>query len=73
MTGIATQRLFYGVLVDALTKNNKSDEAYDEDIGLLALSIKKEIQSLARVDWRTSVAINKKMRQAIEDFFVGFL
>ena len=65
-------KAFYGVLVDALTKNNKTDEAYDEDIGLLALNIKKEIQSLARVDWRTSVAINKKMRQAIEDFLWDF-
>ena len=65
-------KAFYGVLVDALTQNHKSDEAFDDDIGLLALNIKNEIQSLARVDWRTSVAINKKMRQAIEDFLWDF-
>lgn len=65
-------KAFYGVLVDALKQDNMVDDAFDEDIGALAFNIKQEIQTLARVDWRTSVAINKKMKQAIEDFLWDF-
>lgn len=65
-------KAFYGVLVDVLKPVSGSVEVFDEDLGVLALNIKDAIQSLARVDWRISVAINKKMKQSIEDYIWDF-
>ena len=45
---------------------------FDNALGKLALNIKQAIQSLARVDWRTSTPIHKKMNQAVEDLIWDF-
>ena len=45
---------------------------FDNALGKLALNIKQAVQSLARVDWRTSTPIHKKMNQAVEDHIWDF-
>lgn len=60
-------KAFYGVFSDVLKELGSSDEAFDEKLGELAIGFKETVRSLARVDWRTSVPIHKKMNQAIED------
>ena len=47
-------------------------EEFDEAIGELSLRIKDSVFALARVDWRTSVPIHKKMNQGIEDLLWDF-
>ncbi len=59
-------KAFYGAFVDILKEPQESIEQ-DTALGKLALQIKLVILSLARVDWRTSVPIHKKMNQAVED------
>lgn len=65
-------KAFYGVFADLFKSLAGDDEKFDEALGRLSLQIKQQIQHLARVDWRTSVSINKKMRQAIEDAIWDF-
>ena len=45
---------------------------FEEALGALALEIKETVQSLARVDWRTSVPIHKKLNQRVEDLLWDF-
>lgn len=65
-------KAFYGVFSDALKELGGMSDAFDEDLGTLAINYKNAVQSLARVDWRTSVPIHKKMNQAIEDLTWDF-
>lgn len=65
-------KAFYGILVDPMKALAGSGEALDEELGKLALDVKIAIQSLARVDWRTSIPIHKKMNQAVEDLLWDF-
>ena len=65
-------KAFYGAFSDVLVQQGEESLAYDEGLGKLALDIKQTVQSLARVDWRTSIPIHKKMNQAIEDLLWDF-
>ena len=58
--------------VDILKPKAEDSLEYDECLGKLAQDVKTGVQSLARVDWRTSVPIHKKMNQAIEDLLWDF-
>lgn len=66
-------KAFYGVVVEVLKASCESpDESFDESIGLLASKMNSAIKSLARVDWRSSTAIHKKMNQALDDLIWDF-
>ena len=65
-------KAFYGAFGDFLLQQGEKSLAYEEGLGKLALNIKQSVQSLARVDWRTSVPIHKKMNQAVEDLLWDF-
>ena len=65
-------KAFYGVVADILKQYGPDSREFDDAIGQLALNMKAAIQSLARVDWRTSTPIHKKMNQAIEDLLWDF-
>ena len=66
-------KAFYGVVADGLKAHHaEPDESFDEEVGKLALGINMAIKSLARVDWRSSTAINKKMKQALDDLIWDF-
>lgn len=65
-------KAFYGAVSDILTQNGEESVQFEEDLGHLALKMKHTVQSLARVDWRTSTPIHKKMNQAIEDHLWDF-
>ena len=66
-------KAFYGVISEILKKHcKKIDEAFEEAIGALSIEINTTVKSLARVDWRTSTAIHKKMNQALEDLIWDF-
>lgn len=65
-------KAFYGAFSDVLKQQEKETLDYEEGLGNLALSIKQAVQSLARVDWRTSIPIHKKMNQAVEDLLWDF-
>ena len=65
-------KAFYGAVADVLKQQGEDTVEFDNALGKLALDIKKAIQSLARVDWRTSTPIHKKMNQAVEDLIWDF-
>lgn len=65
-------KAFYGAVSDILTQNSEETVQFEEDLGHLSLEMKRTVQSLARVDWRTSTPIHKKMNQAIEDLLWDF-
>jgi len=66
-------KAFYGVVAEVLKASfTKPDESFDESIGLLASEMNVAIKSLARVDWRSSTAIHKKMNQALDDLIWDF-
>lgn len=65
-------KAFYGAFSDVLLQQGEETLEYEEEIGKLALGIKQAVQSLARVDWRTSIPIHKKMNQAVEDLLWDF-
>ena len=65
-------KAFYGTFVDILKPKAEDSLEYEEGLGKLAQDVKTGVQSLARVDWRTSVPIHKKMNQAIEDLLWDF-
>ena len=65
-------KAFYGAVADVLKQHGEDTVEFDDALGKLALNIKKAIQSLARVDWRTSTPIHKKMNQAVEDLIWDF-
>lgn len=65
-------KAFYGAFSDVLLQQGEESLAYEEGLGKLALDIKQSVQSLARVDWRTSIPIHKKMNQAVEDLLWDF-
>ena len=64
-------KAFYGAFADMLKTDDDSVE-FEEALGALALEIKETVQSLARVDWRTSVPIHKKLNQRVEDLLWDF-
>ena len=64
-------KAFYGAFADMLKTDDDSAE-FEEALGALALEIKDTVQSLARVDWRTSVPIHKKLNQRVEDLLWDF-
>ena len=64
-------KAFYGAFADMLKTDDDSME-FEEALGALALEIKETVQSLARVDWRTSVPIHKKLNQRVEDLLWDF-
>lgn len=66
-------KAFYGVVAETTKQYAAApDEEFDEEIGSLALAINNSIKSLARVDWRTSTAIHKKMNQVLDDLIWDF-
>ena len=65
-------KAFYGVVSDILKQHGQDSLEFDDAIGKLALDMKQAVQSLARVDWRTSTPIHKKMNQAVEDLLWDF-
>lgn len=65
-------KAFYGAFCDVLKQQGEETLDYEEGLGKLALDIKQSVQSLARVDWRTSIPIHKKMNQAVEDLLWDF-
>ena len=65
-------KAFYGVVSDTLKQHGGDDLEFDDAVGKLALDMKQAVQSLARVDWRTSTPIHKKMNQAVEDLLWDF-
>ena len=66
-------KAFYGVVVEILKASCKSpNESFDESIGFLASEMNMAIKSLARVDWRFSTAVHKKMNQALDDLIWDF-
>ena len=65
-------KAFYGAVSDVLKQHGEDTVEFDDALGKLALNIKQVIQSLARVDWRTSTPIHKKMNQAVEDLIWDF-
>ena len=65
-------KAFYGVVSDTLKQHGQDSLEFDDAIGKLALDMKQAVQSLARVDWRTSTPIHKKMNQAVEDLLWDF-
>ena len=65
-------KAFYGAVSDILFGQAEESLQFEEDLGKLSLDIKTAVQSLARVDWRTSTPIHKKMNQAIEDLLWDF-
>ena len=65
-------KAFYGVVSDTLKRHGGDNLEFDDAVGRLALDMKLAVQSLARVDWRTSTPIHKKMNQAVEDLLWDF-
>ncbi len=67
-------KAFYGVLVETFESELSQPKGLDfsEKLGELSLEINESIQSLARVDWRSSTPIHKQMRQSIEDSIWDF-
>ncbi len=65
-------KAFYGVVADTLKQYGEDSLEFDDSIGKLALEMKQAVQALARVDWRTSTPIHKKMNQAVEDLLWDF-
>ena len=65
-------KAFYGVVADTLKQYDEDSIEFDDAVGKLSLDIKQAVQALARVDWRTSTSIHKKMNQAVEDLLWDF-
>ena len=66
-------KAFYGVISDVLeARHSDPDESFDEEVGALASAMNMAIKSFARVDWRSSTAIHKKMNQALDDLLWDF-
>ena len=65
-------KAFYGTFVGILKPKAEDSLEYEEGLGKLAQDVKQAVQSLARVDWRTSVPIHKKINQAVEDLLWDF-
>ena len=65
-------KAFYGVVADTLKQHGEDSLEFDDAIGKLSLEIKQAVQALARVDWRNSTPIHKKMNQAVEDLLWDF-
>ena len=65
-------KAFYGVVADTLKQYDEDSLEFDDAVGKLSLDIKQAVQALARVDWRTSTPIHKKMNQAVEDLLWDF-
>jgi len=66
-------KAFYGIVAETLKSNyTEPNEGIDESIGMLASEMNVAIKSLARVDWRSSTAIHKKMNQALDDLLWDF-
>ena len=72
ITNDSDAKAFYGAFSDILKQQGRETLDFEEGMGTLALNVKQAVQSLARVDWRTSVPIHKKMNQAIEDLLWDF-
>ena len=66
-------KAFYGVVAETFkTYYVEPNESFDESIGVLASEMNTAVKSLARVDWRSSTAIHKKMNQALDDLIWDF-
>lgn len=66
-------KAFYGVIAEMLKAScSEPTESFDELIGMLASEMYNAIKSLARVDWRLSAAIHKRMNQALDDLIWDF-
>ena len=72
ITNDSDAKAFYGVVADTLKQHGEDSLEFDDAIGKLALEIKQAVQALARVDWRNSTPIHKKMNQTVEDFLWDF-
>lgn len=59
-------------MADTLKQHGREELEFDDAVGKLALGMKQAVQALARVDWRTSTPIHKKMNQAVEDLLWDF-
>jgi type I restriction enzyme, R subunit len=66
-------KAFYGVIAEKLKAHAVvADEIFDEAVGSLASEMNLAVKSLARVDWRFSMTIHKKMNQALDDLIWDF-
>ncbi len=66
-------KAFYGVIAETIKKHHPAaDETFEEALGALADQINVTVKKHARVDWRSSTAIHKKMNQAIDDLIWDF-
>lgn len=67
-TNIATEssRAFYGVIYDKLIPRMKENDNIEE-IGEIALTIQKEIESKIKRDWHYNTDIHNEIAQAIDD------
>lgn len=65
-------KAFYGAVVDVLKGYGEESLEFEDGLGKLATDMKEAVQSLTRIDWRTSIPIHKKMNQAIEDLLWDF-
>lgn len=72
ITNDSDAKAFYGVVADTMKQYGNDSLEFDDAIGILAVAMKKAVQALARVDWRTSTPIHKKMNQAVEDLLWDF-
>lgn len=72
ITNDSDAKAFYGAVADVLKQHGEDTVEFDNALGKLALNIKQAVQALARVDWRTSTPIHKKMSQAVEDLIWDF-
>ncbi len=72
ITNDSDAKAFYGVVADTLKQHGEDSLEFDDAIGKLALEMKHAVQALARVDWRNSTPIHKKMNQAVEDLLWDF-
>ena len=72
ITSDSDAKAFYGVVADSLKQHGEDSLEFDDAIGKLALDMKQAVRALARVDWRTSTPIHKKMKQAVEDLLWDF-
>lgn len=66
-------KAFYGVVSETFKAHHvEPEESFDEEVGMMASEMNMAIKSLARVDWRSSTAIHKKMKQALDDLIWDF-
>ena len=67
----AMPKRFYGVVSDTLKQHGQDSLEFDDAIGKLALDMKQAVQSLARVDWRTSTPIHKENETRLWRIYCG--